>query len=362
MILGIDEAGRGPWAGPLVVGAAVLGGVRIEGLTDSKKLTKKKRELLYDEITLRAQATATGWVSSVELDEIGMSAALRLATRRAVEQIHAPYSEIIIDGTVNFLADTGKGKYVKTMPKADLLIPSVSAASILAKVERDRYMTEQDEVYPGYGFGSHAGYGVAKHRAAIERLGVTPLHRLSFAPLAKYREGTPFASSPIPNKSARSVLAMGPVGRSAPKKFSSKLKTFLGAAPSSATRANMHELAEGLAQETAKKIGDRAEDEAANHLMRQGHEIIDRNWKTKYCEIDIVSRKGETIYFTEVKYRKTAKQGGGMAAITQKKLTQMRYAAKFYTHSHKLQGINLMTSAISLTGSPPMVEQYIENV
>jgi ribonuclease HII len=120
-----------------------------------------------------------------------MSEALRLATRRAVEQIQAPYTEIIIDGTVNFLTGTGKGAYVQTMKKADLLVPSVSAASILAKVERDRFMAEQDAMYPGYGFGGHAGYGVAKHRVAIEELGVTPLHRLSFAPRSPNRSHTP---------------------------------------------------------------------------------------------------------------------------------------------------------------------------
>ena len=129
MILGIDEVGRGPWAGPLVVGAVVLGGSHIDGLTDSKKLTKKRREALYPIIRNQALACATGWVSARELDEVGMSGALRLATRRAVEQIHVPYSEIILDGTVNFLAGTGKGEYVQLMKKADLLVPSVSAAS-----------------------------------------------------------------------------------------------------------------------------------------------------------------------------------------------------------------------------------------
>jgi ribonuclease HII len=180
MILGIDEAGRGPWAGPLVVGAVILGGAQIEGLTDSKKLTKKKREQLYDEVTARSTAYASGWVTAAELDEVGMSAALRLATRRAVEQIMVPYSEIIIDGTINFLADTGKGKYVQTMPKADLLVPSVSAASIIAKVTRDRLMTEYEKTYPGYGFAANKGYGSAEHIAAIRELGPTPIHRRSF--------------------------------------------------------------------------------------------------------------------------------------------------------------------------------------
>ncbi|MFI5212752.1 MAG: ribonuclease HII [Candidatus Saccharimonadales bacterium] len=187
MILGIDEVGRGPWAGPLVIGAVVLGGATIEGLTDSKKLTKKKRELLDVEIRQKAAGFGLGWVTAAETDEIGLSAALNLATKRAVEQVKTPYNEIIIDGTVNFLKGTNKEKYVTAMKKADLLIPSVSAASIIAKVARDNYMAEQDDIYTGYGFASHVGYGTAAHRVAIDKLGVTPLHRLSFAPLSAYR-------------------------------------------------------------------------------------------------------------------------------------------------------------------------------
>ncbi len=339
MILGIDEAGRGPWAGPLVVGAVVLGGAEIEGLADSKKLTKKKRELLYDKIVERALGAATGWVSAEELDEVGMSNALRLATRRAVEKINVPYSEIIIDGMVNFLADTGKGKYVKTMPKADLLVPSVSAASIMAKVERDRYMTEQDELYPEYGFKSHAGYGVAKHRAAIEKYGITPLHRLSFAPLVKYKS---------PNRPP-TVL---PVSLATPG----------GVGGVSSPSKRLADDSAGVEHKSTKKIGDRAEDEAANYLVRLGHEIIARNWKTKYCEIDIVSQKNGTLYFTEVKYRRQSNQGGGLAAITQKKLNQMCYAAKFYAHSQKIADMSLMISAISLNGTPPVVEEYFAEV
>ena len=190
MILGIDEVGRGPWAGPLVVGAVVLGNAEIQGLTDSKKLSKKKREEL--DIIIRAEASGfgLGWVTAAEIDGIGLSESLKLATRRAVEQVKASYHEIIIDGTVNFLAGTSKGQYVTTMKKADLLISTVSAASIIAKVARDSYMTEQDLNYPGYDFASHVGYGTSKHVQAIDKLGVTPLHRLSFAPLVKYQTNT----------------------------------------------------------------------------------------------------------------------------------------------------------------------------
>lgn len=349
MILGIDEAGRGPWAGPLVVGAVVLGGEQIDGLTDSKKLTKKKREKLYDEIIAKSKAYASGWVSATELDEIGMSRALRLATRRAVEQINVPYSEIIIDGTVNFLSDTGKGKYVQTMTKADLLIPSVSAASIIAKVERDRFMTKQSLLYPEYGFDKHSGYGTAKHRAAIDEYGVTPLHRLSFAPLAKYRIA-PLPSSQISPKPARRSLDAGPVARSAPTPRS-QARLGVGATPPRVTRLSI----------TTKAIGDRAENVVAEHLESQGHMILARNWKTKICEIDIVSQIGNTIYFTEVKYRKNSKFGDGLEAITAKKQQQMRFAAElFMTKFQMFSKFDVSMLAASVSGEPPIVQDIIE--
>ena len=311
MILGIDEVGRGPWAGPLVVGAVVLGGTEIMGLNDSKKLNKKVREALEVEIHEKASAWALGWVSAKELDDIGMSEALRLATRRAVEQIHVPYHEIIIDGTVNFLKGTAKGEYVTALPKADALIPSVSAASVIAKVARDRYMADLDNAYLGYGFAKHVGYGVAVHRAAIDRLGVTPEHRLSFTPLQKYGYK--------------------------PKATQDKQKII-----------------------TTRQIGNASEDAAANELIRLGHTIIERNWKTKYCEIDIVSRKRDTIYFTEVKHRKNDKAGDGLAAITPKKLRQMEFAMKLYVHNNGITNTDLQLMAIATVGSVPNIVSIIE--
>lgn len=186
MILGIDEVGRGPWAGPLVVGAVVLPDDHtIEGLNDSKKLTAAKRLVLNKLILDQAAGWGLGWVDAAELDELGLSEGLKQATIRAVESIHAPYHEIIIDGTINFLKETAKGKYVTTLPKADALVPAVSAASIIAKVARDHFMEEQSQKYPAYGFESHVGYGTAKHQAALQAHGITPLHRRSFAPIKK---------------------------------------------------------------------------------------------------------------------------------------------------------------------------------
>jgi ribonuclease HII len=185
MILGIDEVGRGSWAGPLVVGAVVLDDEIIEGLTDSKKLSKKRREQLDIEIREKALGIGLGWVNPAEIDEIGLSKSLELASRRAVEQIKTPYSEIIIDGTVNFLKGTSKEKYVTNLIKADLLIPCVSAASIVAKVARDKYMTLQDDVYQGYDFKKHVGYGTSAHSNALDKYGITKLHRTSYAPIKK---------------------------------------------------------------------------------------------------------------------------------------------------------------------------------
>lgn len=356
MILGIDEAGRGPWAGPLVVSAVVLGGAEIEGLTDSKKLTKRRREALELVILEQAVAAATGWVSSAELDELGMSEALRLATRRAVEQIHAPYHEIIIDGTVNFLSGTGKGDYVTTMPKADLLVPSVSAASIIAKVARDRYMAALDEKHPGYDFAGHAGYGVAKHRAAIEQLGVIPEHRLSFAPLQKYRvpHQLPQKQPPTRHKSSpKTPLDSAELGV---PQTSSNRKGFFGALFGSSQTVSD----EAAAALSTRAVGDMSEMAAAEELVRLGHEILERNWKTKYCEIDIVSRKDDTVYFTEVKHRKNDKAGDGLAAITPKKLGQMQFAAKMYIQANNLHGIDALLVAMATTGDSPVVTSYVE--
>ena len=294
--MGIDEVGRGPWAGPLVVGAVVLGDASIEGLTDSKKLTKKKRELLDGEIRAKAAGFGLGWVTAEELDEVGLSQALRTATIRAVEQVKAPYHEIIIDGTINFLKETSKGQFVTTLAKADLLIPAVSAASIIAKVARDAFMTDQDALLPGYGFAGHVGYGTAAHRQAIENLGVTPLHRLSFAPLKKYDHIV-----------------------------------------------------------TTKQKGDTAENLVASQLETNGHTILDRNWRSRWCELDIVSMKDNVMYAIEVKYRK---KGGGLTVMTPKKLTHLRFAMEFYLASHGLYSKNarLVIASVDENGLQELIE------
>ncbi len=179
MIVGIDEVGRGCWAGPLVAGAVLLD-KPIKGLKDSKKLTKLQRERLNEIILEKAVAVGLGWVSSVEVDTLGLTEAVRLAMRRALAEITMPYEQIIIDGNYNFLADNPKAE---KLIKADDLIPAVSAASIVAKVARDRYMAALAGDYEKYEFKRHVGYGTALHKRLLAEHGASDIHRRSFKPV-----------------------------------------------------------------------------------------------------------------------------------------------------------------------------------
>lgn len=180
MIVGIDEVGRGCWAGPLVAGAVVLN-KPFRGLKDSKALSIKQRAHLSDVIWQHAAAVGIGWVSASEVDILGLTAAVRLAMQRAVELISVTFDEIIIDGNYNFLADDARAR---TLIRADATVPAVSAASIVAKVARDSWMrTQAAQAYPAYGFDRHVGYGTQLHREMLLAHGICELHRKSYRPV-----------------------------------------------------------------------------------------------------------------------------------------------------------------------------------
>lgn len=287
-ILGIDEVGRGPLAGPLVVGAVILPEEKpgwVSSLRDSKKLSMKKREELSAIILAEAPAHGLGWVFPEELDSVGISEALRLATRRAVEEVQkrrSKFSQIIIDGKVNFLKGTSLGKFVSTAVKADDLIKEVSAASIIAKVARDNYMKEVAGKFPGYGFEKNMGYGTAVHLKAIREIGVCAEHRKSFEPI-KSMVGFDRDGDGMVNVVKNTTL-----------------------------------------------IGGRGETAVCEYLFRLGHKVVARNFKTKFYEIDVVSVCDGKIYFTEVKTRSSRDFGGGLMAIDKKKLAKMRFAAESF--------------------------------
>lgn len=184
MLIGIDEVGRGCWAGPLLVVAATSTQTVPAGLADSKVITKRRRELLFTQI----QNTCTfgeGWVEPSEIDQLGLTAAMRLGVARALSAIRAQSTdEIIMDGLINYCDP--HFELVTCVAKADSLYPIVSAASIHAKVRRDACMAARAKEYPAFGFDSHVGYGTATHSAALQQYGPTPLHRLSYRPVAKF--------------------------------------------------------------------------------------------------------------------------------------------------------------------------------
>lgn len=177
-ICGIDEAGRGPLAGPVVIAAAVMPRYSmIEGVNDSKKVSEKKREALYETITKEAIAYGVGIIDQKEIDRINILNATKEGLTMAVKELIVRPDLIIVDALNNIDTD---GIPYRSVIKGDAKCYSIACASIIAKVTRDRIMRQWDEIYPQYGFKKHKGYGTAAHIAAIKEYGLSPLHRLSF--------------------------------------------------------------------------------------------------------------------------------------------------------------------------------------
>jgi len=182
LIAGVDEVGRGPLAGAVVAAAVILDPNNpIEGLADSKKLTEKRREKLFPMIQEGALAWCVARASEAEIDELNILQASLLAMRRAVLGLQIKPDRVLVDG--NRCPDLPYPS--EAIIKGDSLVPAISAASILAKVVRDREMVAFEETYPGYGFSKHKGYPTAQHIQALNALGITPIHRRSFGPVKK---------------------------------------------------------------------------------------------------------------------------------------------------------------------------------
>lgn len=182
LIAGVDEAGRGPLAGPVVAAAVILDDLKpIAGLNDSKKLTAKRRERLFDEIRARALCFSIAEASVEEIDELNILQATMLAMRRAVGGLRLKPHMVLVDGNRLPALDVR----AEAVVQGDALVPAISAASILAKVHRDRLCVLMHEKHPVYGFDRHKGYGTAQHLAALLTHGPTDCHRKSFAPVTR---------------------------------------------------------------------------------------------------------------------------------------------------------------------------------
>ena len=182
LVAGVDEAGRGPLAGPVVAAAVILDDCQtIKGLADSKTLTALRRERLFDEIRAKALCCSIAQASVEEIEELNILQATLLAMRRAVDGLRLKPVKVLVDGNRLPLLDV----LAEAIVKGDSLVPSISAASILAKVQRDRWCVEYDLQFPQYGFAKHKGYGTAEHLEALRLHGPCPQHRKTFRPVTE---------------------------------------------------------------------------------------------------------------------------------------------------------------------------------
>lgn len=268
LVAGIDEVGRGPLAGPVVAAAVILPKeCKIEGVNDSKKLSAKKREELYDIILEKAVSYGIGVVSNERIDEINILQATYEAMREALSQLKPKAEYILADAVTIPMVSTPQRGIIK----GDAKSMSIGAASIVAKVYRDRMMEAYEKVYPGYGFASNKGYGAAEHIEGIRKQGITPIHRKTF------------------------------------------VKNFL---PQDG--------------DTATDKGHRGEVLAAKQMEKMGYEILERNFHALKGEIDIIAKKDNVIVFTEVKYRKNEEMGTPAEAVNHWKQQHIIRAAKAY--------------------------------
>lgn len=179
-VAGVDEVGRGPLAGAVIAAAVILKST-IPGVTDSKKLSAIRRAHIAEEIKTHALCYAFGRAEVEEIDSLNIHQATLLAMKRAVEALSITPTRVLVDG----IHKPQLSMPCEAIVKGDLLIPAIGAASIIAKVVRDEEMSAYEHIYPGYGFKNHKGYPTSEHREALERLGATPIHRRSYAPVAQ---------------------------------------------------------------------------------------------------------------------------------------------------------------------------------
>ncbi len=270
---GVDEAGRGPLAGDVYAAAVILPlDEEIPGINDSKQLSEKKRDALYEEITSRAVAWAVGVASVEEIETLNILQAAMLAMRRAVEALPVKPAMALVDGNKNPALPVPS----RCLVKGDGTSASVAAASIVAKVTRDRYMIEMDRKYPGYLFAKHKGYGSKAHYQCLDELGPSPIHRMSF--LKKYY----------------------------------------------AKKSGEPPFSDGMRGEAA----------ASQMMAEKGFRIVAVNWRCAYGEIDLIVSDGKYLVFCEVKTRTEGSIGTPREAVGSSKRKKLTETALCYLSEH----------------------------
>lgn len=301
LVAGADEAGRGPLAGPVFAAACILDPERpIPGLNDSKKISAQRREALFDQIQEKALAYAVTSRPSTCIDRINILEATKEATREALEALSPSPSICLLDA----LRIKDLRFPQRALIKGDAHVNAIAAASILAKVSRDRYMIELDQAYPGYAFASHKGYGTAAHYEALRRLGPCPEHRLSFL---------------------------------------GKLKLGKSVVEEEATAAHSQDKDATRFQQGCLARGQQAERRVAEHLASQGYHILERNFRLPpFGEIDLIAEKNKVLFIVEVKARhESLSKGRCLEAIDHRKASKLRLVAAYYQQSRHFENHNL---------------------
>ena len=342
IIAGVDEAGRGPLAGPVVAAAVILpADVDLAGLDDSKKLSATRREQLYERVTAQAVAWGVGMVDNVGIDDIGILEATMTAMRQAVDNLGVKPDIAIIDGN-----RAPELPYrTRAIVDGDAKSLSIAAASVIAKVWRDRLMAEMDAVYPGYGFARHKGYGAPPHVGAIHRYGPCPIHRLCFRLVPDTSpEGTVFASF---NDRLANALTLDMLERAA--RGIARCRDSLKASELIKLRDIYRERRDRL-DTSPSKTGSRGEEAGAQYILGHGYTIRERNWRAPDCrnEIDIIAEKDGTIVFIEVKTASTQAFGNPESWVTPRKVKRICRAAREYIMRSESAGMTFRFDVLSL--------------
>jgi ribonuclease HII len=346
-VAGVDEVGRGCLAGPVVAAAVILRpGTWLPGLDDSKKLSPEKRAGLAVEIAAQAQALAIAQVEAAEIDQLDILRASLKAMRLALAQLQQAPQQVLVDGSHR----PGSPFPETPLVEGDGRSLSIAAASVVAKVHRDRLMAEYEAQYPGYGFAAHKGYGSPQHLEALEALGPCPLHRLSFAPVARTRKASAGFALFAEGIASCSNLA--------------ELERLAHYVKEGAAELLPGELEELRQQYRARRqvlggTGRRGEQEAAAYLEAQGYRILARGWRGAGGELDLVACQGDCLVFVEVKSGEEGGLGHPEERVNAAKRAHLIRAARLYCERHPRQGREFRFDVIAVVfgAGPPQITQ-----
>lgn len=321
-VAGVDEAGRGCLAGPVVAAAVILPvDFSLPGLDDSKKIAPKKRAALYDAIRSQAVAIGVGQIEADEIDRLNILQASLKAMREALAALDPAPQHALIDGHIR----PGSSFEETAIVDGDARSQSIAAASIIAKVHRDRLMVDYEATYPEYGFAAHKGYGSAEHISALRANGPCPLHRRSFGPVAALvaKPRSPIFTSFTEGFAACTTL--GELERMA--HFVKEGSRELSADELRDLRQMYRDRRKSLAD-----IGLRGEERAAAYLMAAGYEVLERRYKGAGGEIDLVVQRAGEYVFVEVKTCENAVGYAPEERIDAQKRQRLVRAARHYLH------------------------------